>query len=42
MVTGNGVKIDSIAQTNIQEIISLEKEKIVQFGKNRFVKVIKK
>lgn len=42
MVTGNGVKIDSIAQTNIQEIISLEKEKIVQFGKNKFVKVIKK
>ena len=42
MVTGNGVKIDSIAQTNIQEIIRLEKEKTVQFGKNRFVKVIKK
>lgn len=42
MVTGNGVKIDSIAQTNIQEIINLEKERIVQFGKNRFVKVVKK
>lgn len=42
MVTGNGVKIDSLTQTNIQEIINLEKEKIVQFGKNRFVKVIKK
>ena len=42
MVTGNGVKIDSVAQNNIQEIISLEKEKIVQFGKNKFVKVIKK
>ena len=42
MITGNGVKIDSIAQTNIQEIINLEKEKIVQFGKNKFVKVIKK
>ena len=42
MITGNGVKIDSIAQTNIQEIIKLEKEKIVQFGKNKFVKVIKK
>ena len=42
MIAGNGVKIDSIAQTNIQEIINLEKEKIVQFGKNKFVKVIKK
>ena len=42
MITGNGVKIDSIVQTNIQEIINLEKEKIVQFGKNKFVKVIKK
>lgn len=42
MVTGNGVKIDSVTQTNIQEIISLKKERIVQFGKNRFVKVIKK
>lgn len=42
MVTGNGVKIDSLTQTNIQEIINLEKEKIVQFGKNKFVKVIKK
>ena len=42
MIAGNGVKIDSIAQTNIQEIINLKKEKIVQFGKNKFVKVIKK
>ena len=42
MVTGNGVKIDSVTQTNIQEIINLKKERIVQFGKNRFVKVIKK
>ena len=41
MVTGNGVKIDSVTQTNIQEIINLEKERIVQFGKNRFVKVVK-
>ncbi len=42
MIAGNGVKINSVVETNIQDMISFEEEKIIQFGKNRFVKVIKK
>ena len=42
MIAGNGVKINSIVETNIQDSIAFDEEKIIQFGKNRFVKVIKK
>lgn len=40
MIAGNGVKINSVVETNVQDIISFEEEKIIQFGKNRFVKVL--
>ena len=40
MVLGNGVKIDSKLVNDVTEIIDLsEGEKVVQFGKNKFIKV---
>ena len=41
MIAGNGVKVNSIVETDITDSVSLEEEKIIQFGKNRFVKVVK-
>lgn len=41
MVMGNGVKINTKIITNIAEVISLEEDKVVQFGKNRFANVKK-
>lgn len=41
MVIGKGVKIDSITVTDINEIIGIQKGKIVQFGKNKFIKLLK-
>ena len=42
MITGKGVKINSVVEEDINDIISLDEEKVIQFGKNRFVKVIRK
>lgn len=39
MIIGNGVKIDGIIITNVNKKIEIEKEVVVQFGKNRFKKV---
>lgn len=40
MILGNGVKIDSKLVNDVTEIIDLsEGEKVIQFGKNKFIKV---
>lgn len=41
MVTGKGVKVDSIIIENINEIIEIQEERVIQFGKNKFVKLVK-
>ncbi|MBE5822016.1 MAG: tyrosine--tRNA ligase [Clostridiales bacterium] len=41
MITGRGVKINSIVKEDINELIDLSKEIVVQFGKNKFIKIIK-
>ena len=41
MIAGNGVKIDSEVQSDIRAEIELTDGKVVQFGKNRFVKIVK-
>ena len=42
MIAGKGVKINSVVETEIADVIEFNEEKIIQFGKNKFVKVIKK
>ncbi len=42
MITGKGVKINSVVEEDINDIINLDEEKVIQFGKNRFVRVIRK
>lgn len=39
MVQGKGVKVDSKVIEDINEIIEIEKEKVIQFGKNKFLKI---
>ena len=39
MITGNGVKIDSKTKNNITEEIEIKGEKVLQFGKNRFLRI---
>ena len=41
MIFGKGIKIDGALITDINKIINLDNEIVVQFGKNRFKKVIK-
>ena len=41
MILGNGVKIDGETIKDINKIIKLDNEVVVQFGKNRFKKVVK-
>ena len=41
MIAGNGVKINSEVQTDIRAEVELTEGKVVQFGKNRFVKIVK-
>ena len=40
MILGRGVKIDSVLIEDINKSIEIEKEKVIQFGKNKFKKVI--
>ena len=40
MIAGNGVKINSQVVTDINRIIEMKDEIILQFGKNRFVKIV--
>lgn len=39
MVQGKGVKVDSKVIEDVNEIIEIEKEKVIQFGKNKFLKI---
>lgn len=41
MITGNGVKIDGKTVEDYNIIIDLNNNKVIQFGKNRFIEVIK-
>lgn len=40
MIQGNGIKINSKLQTDINKIIIIENNLVVQFGKNKFKKII--
>ena len=40
MIAGNGVKINSQVVTDINKIIEMKDEIILQFGKNRFIKIV--
>ena len=40
MIQGNGVKVDGEAIKDINQMLDLSKENVVQFGKNKFVKVV--
>lgn len=42
MILGNGVKVNSRIITNVNEIIIIKDEVVIQFGKNRFKKVVKR
>lgn len=42
MILGKGVKIDSVTETDITKIVKLNQNKVIQFGKNKFVKLINK
>lgn len=41
MVQGNGIKINSNLETDINKIIKIETGLVIQFGKNKFKKIIK-
>ncbi len=41
MILGNGVKINGTTLTDINKVIELNKDTVVQFGKNKFKKVVK-
>ena len=41
MIQGNGIKIDGVTVTDINKIINNRKDLVVQFGKNKFKKVVK-
>ncbi len=41
MIQGNGVKINSNLETDINKIIKIESGLVIQFGKNRFKKIVK-
>ena len=40
MIQGKGVKIDSVLIEDVNKSIEIENEKVIQFGKNKFKKVI--
>lgn len=39
MIQGNGVKVDSQTVSDINADVTFEKEHVIQFGKNKFIKV---
>lgn len=41
MILGKGVKIDGLLVVDYNEIVDLSESKVIQFGKNRFIKIIK-
>ena len=40
-IKGKGIKIDSVLEADIGKIVEIEDGKVIQFGKNRFVKLKK-
>lgn len=40
-IQGNGIKINSNLETDINKILKIEKDLVVQFGRNKFKKIIK-
>lgn len=41
MIRGNGIKINSNLEADINKILKIENDLVVQFGKNKFKKIIK-
>lgn len=41
MIQGNGIKINSNLEVDINKILKIENDLVVQFGKNKFKKIIK-
>lgn len=41
MIQGNGIKINSNLEADINKILKIENDLVVQFGKNKFKKIIK-
>ena len=41
MILGNGVKINGVTITDINKVIEFSKDVVIQFGKNKFKKIIK-
>ena len=41
MILGNGIKINGVTVTDVNKVIEFSKELVVQFGKNKFKKIIK-
>lgn len=41
MIIGNGVKIDGRLVDDYNEFIDLKESKVIQFGKNRFIRIVK-
>ena len=41
MIQGNGVKINSNLETDINKMIKIDRGLVIQFGKNRFKKIVK-
>ena len=39
MIQGKGVKIDSQLIEDINKVIELDEDVVLQFGKNRFIKI---
>ncbi len=41
MILGNGIKINGVTVTDINKVIEFSKDVVIQFGKNKFKKIIK-
>lgn len=41
MILGNGIKINGVTVTDVNKVIEFSKDLVVQFGKNKFKKIIK-
>ena len=41
IIQGNGIKINSNLETDINKIIKIENGLVIQFGKNKFKKIVK-
>lgn len=41
MILGKGIKIDTVIKTDINEIVEIADDKVIQFGKNKFIRLKK-